>query len=92
MTNNVQPAAEWNQVIDNLELAKKSTLTQVNGLREQSATLQSQRAELSAQLTRAQQGEDQEYIAAIRSEISKVDNRIAGNKVVTSNEIGRAHV
>jgi hypothetical protein len=85
MTNNVQTAAEWNQVIDNLELAKKSTLTQVNGLREQSATLQSQRAELSAQLTRAQQGEDQEYIAAIRSEISKVDNRIAGNKVVTSN-------
>jgi hypothetical protein len=85
MTNNVQTAAEWNQVIDNLELAKKSTLTQVNGLREQSATLQSQRAELSAQLTRAQQGEDQEYIAVIRSEISKVDNRIAGNKVVTSN-------
>ena len=85
MTNNVQTAAEWDRVIDNLELAKKSTLTQINGLTNQLNTLQSQRAELSTQLTRAQQGEDQEYIAAIRAEITKVDNQIAGNKIVTSN-------
>lgn len=85
MADNVQTAAEWGQVIDNLDLTKKSVLTQLSGVNANIQTYNNQLLSLSAQLSAADLAGDTGLMAVIQSQIDTLNSRIAGANLAAAN-------
>lgn len=85
MVNNVQTAAEWGQVIENLDLMKKSALTQLSGTKTTLESLQSQNLTLKQQLAAADLAGDTALMAVIQGKIDYNNNRISGTQLAISN-------
>ena len=85
MSNNVTTAAQWGQVIDNLDSIKKSVLTQATGvsneLKTQTALLQA----LTEQKRVASEAGNTSLIALIQNNIDATNRDIRGNNQVLSN-------
>ena len=85
MSNNVTTAAQWGQVIDNLDSIKKSVLTQATGvsneLKTQTALLQA----LTEQKRVASEAGNTSLIALIQNNIDATNRGIRGNNQVLSN-------
>ena len=85
MSNNVTTAAQWGQVIDNLDSIKKSVLTQATGvsneLKTQTALLQT----LTEQKRVASEAGNTSLIALIQNNIDATNRDIRGNNQVLSN-------
>jgi hypothetical protein len=88
MADNVQTAAEWGQVIDNLDLTKKSVLTQLNGVRANQLAISEQLRTLSAQLSAADNAGDTALMAVIQSRIDTA-NRQYDSATVTAANLAR---
>lgn len=85
MADNVQTAAEWGQVIENLDLTKRSVLIQLSGVRSNLQTLNSQKTTLISQLSAADQSGDTALVAVIQGRINTVDSKISGATLAASN-------
>ena len=85
MSNNVTTAAQWGQVIDNLDSIKKSVLTQATGvsneLKTQTALLQA----LTEQKRVASEAGFKSVTALIQKNIDATNRDIRGNNQVLSN-------
>jgi hypothetical protein len=87
MADNVQTAAEWGQVIDNLDLTKKSVLTQITGVNANIQTYNNQLRTLSSQLSNADLAGDTALMAVIQGQIDTLNRRIDGANLALSNLI-----
>lgn len=85
MPTNVQTAAQWGQVIDNLDTTKKSVLTQLSGSRDILQDLKNQQNTLSAQLEAADLAGDTGLMAVIQSQINTINTRTQGAELAVSN-------
>lgn len=85
MADNVLTAAEWGQVIDNLDSVKKSVLTQLTGVRSSLQGYSDQQRTLSAQLAAADLAGDSALMAVIQSRIDANNTRIQGANLAASN-------
>lgn len=85
MADNVQTAAQWGQVIENLDLMKKSALTQATETQGVIADLTSQRLTLSSQLEAADRAGDTALMSVIQNRINNTNQRIEGANLALAN-------
>lgn len=85
MADNVQTAAQWGQVIENLDLMKKSALTQAAETRGVIADLTAQQLTLATQLEAADRSGDTALASVIQSRINSTNQRITGANLALAN-------
>ena len=84
-SDNVQLRTDYGVVIEELDLQKKSSLTQANQIKNQLATLNSQQQTLAQQLEQADYAGDPELKAVIQSRIDQNNRYISGANLALTN-------